>query len=74
MDISALKTPYYGNGISTKFLGEEMIFLLHKGKNDGFFPCAVEISFLHTKVCGNAPFQFASMSMYLNLFCIIVFY
>ena len=22
-----------------------------------FFPCAVEISFLHTKVCGNAPFK-----------------
>ena len=21
-----------------------------------FFPCAVEISFLHTKVCRNAPF------------------
>jgi hypothetical protein len=22
-----------------------------------FFPCAVEISFLHTKVCRNAPFK-----------------
>ena len=33
-----------------KLLCEEMIFLLHKGKND----FAVEISFLHTKVCGNA--------------------
>ena len=22
-----------------------------------FFPCAVEISFIHTKVCGNAPFD-----------------
>ena len=47
-DISALKTPYCGNA---------------SGKNDDFvpqsitlFPCAVEISFLHTKVCGNDPF------------------
>ena len=39
-----------------KLLCEEMIFLLHKGKNH-FFPCAVEISFLHTKVCRNAPFH-----------------
>ena len=34
-----------GNGISASFCVKKW-----------YFPCAVEISFLHTKGCGNAPF------------------
>ena len=39
-----------------KFLCEEMIFPLTSEKNDGL-RYEVEITFLHTKVCGNAPFN-----------------
>ena len=35
-----------------ELLCEEMIFPLPSGKKD-----AMEISFLHTKVCGNSPFH-----------------
>ena len=50
----------YNWGI-TILLCEELIFPLHKGKDDRliyeviiFLPRAVEISFLHTKGCRNA--------------------
>ena len=59
-----------GNGISTYFSAKKWyISPLPSGKNitqmiffSNFFSWAVEISFLHTKVCGNAPYN-------LHLFC-----
>ena len=33
-----------------------MAFSSRKNYGHHFFPCAAEISFLHTKVCGKAPF------------------
>ena len=53
-----IKNPLLWEWHFHKLLCEEMIFILPSGKNYHFFPCAVEISFLHTKVCGNAPFIF----------------
>ena len=59
-----IKNPLLWEWHFYKLLSEEMIFLLPSGKNDDFvpqsiifFPCAVEISFFHTKVCRNAPFR-----------------
>jgi hypothetical protein len=68
MDISALKKnpPFNGNGYfyikKTLFMG--MTFPQNGGTKYGFvphispsfFPCAVEISYLHTKVFGNLHF------------------
>ena len=49
-----------GNGISTSFLGKKLYFHCFVKKimtsaNNNFFPWVMEISFLHTKGCGNAP-------------------
>ena len=51
---------HYTRSILTDSLAQ-IFDRMKSGKNDGlryevhhFFPCAVEISFLHTKVCGNA--------------------
>jgi hypothetical protein len=38
MDISALKTPYYGNGISTNFCAKKLYFHCPREKDCGNAP------------------------------------